>query len=128
MKLNPGERSILASFKAWEEGHEAMAALKEQGFEAVQIDRVSHYGYDPEADRRRPVLGDATSLAATTLFGHEQALSSDSVRILLAATPEASGMSGQPADDGYHVLVTVVTDEARVLEAVAVLERFGARV
>lgn len=128
MKLEPGERSILASFKAWEEGHEATVALKRAGFETVQIDRVSHYGVDPEADRHRPVLGDASSLAGSVLWGHEKNMSSDSVRILLAATPEASGMSGDGVMDGYNVLVTVVTTEERLDEAVDLLKRHGARV
>lgn len=106
-----------------------MVALRRSGFAAVQIDRIGRFGFDPEADRQRPALsGEGSSLAGSTLFGHERNLADDDTRVLLAAMPEASGMAGPADSEGYNVLVTVVTTEQRVKEAMALLQRYGARV
>lgn len=129
MKLEPGERSILAYFKAWEPGHEAVVELQRNGFGEVQIDLVDRFGFDPGADRRRPALsGEGTSLAASVLYGHEGTLGGDDSEVLLAATPQASGMSDPGTNEGFNVLVTVLTSERRVDEAVEILKRFGAQV
>lgn len=127
MKLEPGERSVLASFETGPAAQAAEAALRQAGFTEVQFDQVGAFGYDPEPNEDRVALGGERSAVTATLFGHEKLLDDD-VRVLLNATPEASGMAGPLTGDFPTFLVTVVTTADRVDEAVQVVQGHGGRV
>jgi len=127
MKLEPGERSILASFQNGPAAEAAEEALRQAGFTEVQFDQVGAFGFDPEPNEGRVALGSEGSQVTATLFGHERMLGDD-VRVLLGATPEASGMAGPLSGNFPSFLVTVVTTENRLNEAVEVVHRHGGRV
>lgn len=123
MKLNPGERSILASFSAGPKAETALRELKAAGFGTTQLDRVGRYGFRPDTDQQRPAIaGKEESLTAAVL---SPAQLDEESAVLLAATPEASGLADPVTEDRGPFLLTVVTDEAGVSEAVEIIQRHG---
>jgi len=127
MKLNPGERSILAYFDSGARAEAAEHELRQAGFAEVQFDQVGRLGYDEEPNRNRPVLGGEASEVTAVLYGNERAMTQD-VRVLLNATPAASGMAGVQEEGWRNFLVTVVTTDDRVDEAVKIIQGNGGRV
>lgn len=128
MKLNPGERSILAYFDSGTRAEAAEHLLRQAGFTEVQFDQVGRYGYDEEPNRNRPAIaGGEPSEVTAVLYGNERAMTQD-VRVLLNATPSASGMAGVQEEGWRNFLVTVVTTDDRVDEAVKLIQENGGRV
>lgn len=126
MKLEPGERSILASFAHGPQAEKAVSALKAAGFTEVQFDRLGKFGFRPDLDEQRPAIsGDESSLVKAVLNPGQL---DDQSRILLGATTEASGMSAPDTADNMPFLVTVVTDEANVDRGVRIIQEHGGRV
>jgi hypothetical protein len=126
MKLEPGERSILASFASGPDAEAALSELKEAGYRTVQMDRIGKFGFRPDVAEQRPILsGKESSLVQAVL---QPAQLDDDSAILLGASTEASGMSAPNTADRAPFLVTVVTNEARVQAAVDILHNHGARV
>ena len=126
MKSEPGERSILASFQSGPAAEQVTEALKQAGFGEVQMDRIGKFGVDPDTDKQRPgIAGNETSMAAAVL---DPAALDDDSRVLMAAFPEASGLSGSFTMDHYPFLVTVVTSEEQAQEAEAIIKQHGGRV
>lgn len=122
MKLNPGERSILAGFMREPHAEAARTELQRAGITEVQLDRISEHGYETGADTRRPALGGGgTSQTGTVLSGAQRALDDDR-RVLLAAMPAVSGMAGEVPRDAPFLL-TIVTNDQRVEEALAIVRR-----
>jgi hypothetical protein len=126
MKLEPGERSILATFPNRPDAEAAMSDLKAAGFDTVQLDRVGEFGFRPDTLEQRPAIsGEESSLVQAVLKPSQMDANS---AILLAATPEASGMSAPNQIDHMPFLMTIVTNDSRVEEAVALLKERGAQV
>ncbi len=125
--LNPGERSILATFASSNEAKQAMQALQRAGFGTVQMDTVSKYPSEPDAHYNNPLTGQAANLSALTLNGAGGG--SGDAGPLMAADPAASGLAQGGDLAGYDsFLLTLVTDESRVREAVSLLKDNGAEV
>lgn len=124
--LNKGERSILATFPSATKAQKAAKVLQDAGFE-VRIDMVSKYPRLPDENYNDPVAGQAASLSALTLNGENG--STGDVGPLLASDTSVSGLS---SGDGLvrpnNNLVTVVTSEKRVEEAVSLLKQYGGKV
>lgn len=120
MKLNPGERSILAGFFQRTDAQAAMAELKQAGFAECQLDRISETGFETGADTRRIGTG-GSSQTGPILYGHEGTLNDD-IRPLLAAMPAVSGMAGE-VDQTAPFLITIVTNDQRVEEALTIVRR-----
>jgi hypothetical protein len=125
MKLEPGERSILASFSAGPQAETALAALKQAGFEDVQLDRVGRFGYAPDVDGEQPIIAGKESSQAHAVLA--PALLDDDTAILMAATPEASGLAGDIADGELPFLVTIVTTDGRLKAAMDLVHKHGGR-
>ncbi len=126
MKLNPGERSILASFEDGGEAEKAKAALMEAGFGEVQLDRVDGFpGGRTTDDDMRPGLGETSEV--TALMTGNGRMAYDDARVLLNAMPEASGMSGAPTQIVPPFLVTVVTNDQEVQRALEIVRSHGGR-
>lgn len=126
MKLERGERSILASFTDGPDAEKAGRLLREAGYTEVQVDRIGGFGDGAGETKARATMGGIESQVTTSL--RETAQYKDDVRVLLAATPEASGMAGAPTQMVPPFLVTVMTAGDRVDEAVGILQRCGGRV
>lgn len=122
MQLAPGERSILASFQFTHKAEAAVRALRQAGFHTLQIDRVGEYGREPAPDQLRPAFG-AGVQSTQVLFGTEKA-GADASGILLAATPEVSGIGGS-IDPWEGVLLTAVVPAERLDEALTIIRQHG---
>lgn len=125
MRLEPGESSILATFHSFPQAEECKRALQAAGFETVQIDRIGEHGYNPEAAWHSPYHGLTTTIAGVTYEDTPAQFSGADTRPLLAAMPEASGMSGPLTAQGHGVLLTAVVPEARREEAYRIIRRHG---
>jgi hypothetical protein len=123
MQLNPGERSVLATFTSGPDAEAATRALREAGFIA-QMDRIGEFGFRPDLDRVRPAIAGKEPSLVRAVLG--PAAFDDDSAILLGASTAASGLSG-PISDMPPFLVTLVTTEDRLPEALALLDRHGAR-
>lgn len=118
MKLNPGERSILAGFFQRTDAQAGRDALIRAGFTEVQLDRVSEYGFEAGADTERPIFPANAASQTGQILGRDNL--GDDVRILLSATPAVSGMIGEVKQEPPY-LVTIVTSEDRVEEALKIV-------
>lgn len=126
MKLEPGEHTLMATFESGPQAEEALEALKVAGYSEVQMDRIGKFGRKPDVNEERPAIaGKETSLANATLS--PDAIDGNT-RILLAATPEASGMSAPGGPDVPPFLVTIVTSNDRVQQAVDIIHKHHGRV
>lgn len=127
LKLNPGERSILATFRHGNHAQAAIEELKQAGYEEVQMDRLTGLaGTTDYNDNVRPGIGEYSQTSAVlTEIGRAQG---NDVRVLLAATPEVSGMSGEPVNVLPPFLVAVVTSDGKADRAVEIIQKHGGRV
>ena len=127
MQLQPGERSILASFPSSERAAKAARALEEAGFDTVQVDRVGKYGgMIDNRDLNNPVASQAVTVSGLTQLAGDE-FGSRNAGPLVAADPAASGISGPPVDDA-GVLLTAVVSEDEVAQAAELIKRHGGRV
>ena len=119
------QRSVLAYFDSETKSAEAAAELKNQGYETVQIDRISLFPDNNTDDVTNPLTGDFASLANLTMdtggIGNDEG-------ILLAAHPDASGLADAEIPRATPFLVTVVCEPREVDGAVQTLKQYGARV
>ncbi|MBO8138533.1 MAG: hypothetical protein H0Z40_10435 [Desulfotomaculum sp.] len=131
MQMNRNERSILAYFPSILEAQSAAEALKELGINEIQVDRVSRYGIENNSEINRAVTGEP-SQAGLTLFSsdHSDKLGSRDERVLAAADPSVSGIgdSDYGAAGGASFLVTAVTDEKHLDQAIKIVQEKGGQV
>lgn len=131
MKLNSGERSILAYFPSSTKAQSAMEELKAAGIKEVQLDRVSRYGVNTDKEINNPIAGQAETITGLTLYSADTDRFNDNdARVLMAADPSVSGMAGKGYGlaGGKAFLVTVVTSSEKVDQAVAILKSHGGMV
>ena len=112
-----GERSILSYFKSSDEAQAARAQLLALGVEVAQIDSVGRFGSEMGNVVRNPTTGDITSQANMILNTDAR----DDTAILLSADPSVSGLSGEMVS-GFSFLLTAITDEEHVDQAVRVIK------
>lgn len=125
VKLDPGERSVLAYFQTNSAAEACAERLKALGA-STQVDVIGVAADDGEMDFSRPTQ-DQASLTNTVNFGYDR-MGDDDARILLAADPAVSGMSGAPGPTvGRQVLLTVLTTEEKLPPILAQIERDGGR-
>lgn len=130
MRLEPGERSVLAYFPSAESAGKAAEELKSMGYHTVQVDRISRYGESTDSEVNYPVAGGALSNAGLTIFSAEAGDLDANERILLAADPSASGYgdAGYGVAGGRAFLVTVVTDGGSAGQVEEILEKYGGKI
>lgn len=127
MKLEPGERSILAYFPSSGKAQKAVDDLKSAGFDTVQLDRVSRYGVHNDAEINNAIAGRAGSMTGLTLFSAGNSPDDDSERVLQGSDPSVSGF-GSPdygSAGGRAFLVTVVTNDEKVEQALSIARKRG---
>lgn len=119
MQLQPGERSILAYFSSSEAASSAAAQLKALGYNDIQFNRISNYS--------RTGSGSVPySISALTSAG-DNPEHYRSYGPLLASSPMVSGLASDDAANYTH-MVTVVSDNSQINQALAVLREYGGRV
>ncbi len=125
MQLEPGERSILAYFSDLQQAQEAALALKERGYQDLQIDGISRYP-------SRPVYNSYPVNLSSMVLGSREYGSQDyslSQSPLMAADPSVSGMSSPTETaQGYSHLLTLVTGQDKIETALQILAQHGARI
>ena len=129
MQLAPGERSILSYFPSTSQAEKAASALKNAGIEEVQVDRVSRYGVEIDENYNNPI-NNADTITGPTLYSSSSRLENADTRVLLGADPSVSGYG----DTGYGVagkkgfMVTVVTNEEKLVQALDIIKQHGGTV
>lgn len=128
MQLSPGERSILAYFPTSNAARAAAEELKRAGFEHVQVDRISRFGQNHDAELNNPLMGRAETITGLTLYstGTSNMLDNDN-RVLKAADPSVSGYGNHNYGiaGGKAFLVTLVTNDASFAKAEAIIKENG---
>ncbi len=129
--LEKGERSILSYFPSSTKAEKAFQELKEAGIPidegSMQIDRISRYDMRINDEINNP-LNNAETLSGVTLYSSSSG--GEGASPLLAASDSASGI-GNPdagAAGGTAFLLTVVTEEDHVQEAVQIIKENEGRV
>ncbi len=126
MQLAPGERSILSYFPTSTVAERAAEALKNAGIGEIQVDRVSRFGAEIDEHVNTPI-NNSTTITGPTIFSSANRFMDDDVRVLLGADPSVSGYG----DTDYGVagrkgfLVTIVTNEKKLDQAVEIIEQHG---
>lgn len=131
MKLGSGEVSILGYFSTRGDAETTRDTLKEMGFDAVQIDRVSRYGVAFDSDFNNPVGGQAESQTGLTLYSADRDRFADSdVRVLEGADPSnyAMASTGYGLSGGKSFLLTAVVPDPEVSNVVNIIKRHGGTV
>lgn len=128
MQLAPGERSFLAYFPSSGKARRAAEMLRDAGYVTVQVDRVSRYGVNYDAEINNPIAGRAETVTGLTLFsaGTDSELDQNE-RILHVSDPSVGGYgdAGYGVAGGKAFLVTVVTGEEGADRATRILEDNG---
>lgn len=125
LKLNPGERSILATFHQFPQAEAARDALVAAGFTTVQIDRIGEGGFNPNRGYFTPYQGRSTTMSGITYLDSPPEIDEMDNRPLYAAMPEASGMAGDLTAQGHGVLLTAVVPAGRVEAAARLIREHG---
>src|SRR5690606_9296718 len=117
MRLQSGERSLLAYYVDRKDAERGLNAIREAGFDAARLDEISETPGDGPRKRLNPLTGDVESLGELTLGADAD---SRSEGVLQAAHPDASGLADVDAVQPTWLL-TVVAAEERAQEAEQIL-------
>lgn len=118
MQLKPGERSILAYFTSQEAASSATAQLKALGYNDIQLNKISNYS-------RTGTRAVPHSISALTSAG-DNPEHYRSYGPLLASSPVVSGLANN--DIAYYThMVTVVSDNNQINQALDILREYGGR-
>lgn len=130
VKLDQGERSVLAYFPSSGSAQKAAEELKDIGYQTVQVDRISRYGVNSDSEINSPVGGQAVSNTGLTLFSSEAGELDVSERILHMSDPSVSGYGDTDYGmaGGRAFLVTVVTDEGSADQVSDILQKHGGKI
>lgn len=131
MQLEKGERSILSYFPSSTKAEQAFQQLQEAGIPidegSMAIDRISRYDMRINNEINSPI-NNAISLSGPTLYS--SSAGEDGPDPLLAASDSASGI-GNPdagAAGGSAFLLTIVTEENNVEEAIKIIKENDGKV
>lgn len=121
------ERNILAGFKSIDAAERAAQALKQSGYETIQVDGVGQYPGEGVEKVMNPISGEIPSLGNLTLDADFP--NGRDASVLAAADPSASGMSdgGQDAI-GSSILLTCVVPESQGDQATQIIRSFGGEI
>lgn len=120
MQLQPGEKSILAYFANRDSAEHAMEELKQMGITDVRMDQTSGF------NRHTNYATSATSLSVLTMGEAGRLL--PAYGALLAADPAVSGMTDRSDPGSHNFLVTVITNDTNLEQALQSLRNYGAQV
>jgi len=120
VQLQPGEKLIVAYFPSDTQANEAVELLKQKGYTDAQVDQITRFPKSGMYNRTNLSL--SSKVLDTTTYDR-------SLGPLMAADPSVSGMgTGHELPGGTAFLVSLVTDESKVQEAVQILKGYGATV
>ena len=131
MQLPEGERSILAFFPSSTRASNASKEIIQSGLvkdsESISVERASNYGVSYNHELNSPI-NNAGTVSGIALYGSGSG--GDGPDPLLAATDSASGMvsDGAGMAGGEAFMLTVVTADENVEQAVNIINNYGGRV
>lgn len=106
------DRTVLASFYTSEEANQAKQQMLRFGVETAQVDQRHRYAPLVPLPDAFLITGNISSLV--TITSHETPSSDDS-KVMLAADPSASGLSGSLDDAaGRNYILTVICKDEKV--------------
>ncbi|MBP1932311.1 hypothetical protein [Ammoniphilus resinae] len=119
------ERNFFAGFASIDDAQAAEKALRQAGFEAIQVDQISPYPGEGIQEVMNPLTSNFSGLSHMTLDGE---FSSKSASILAATDVSASGMSdgdGMMPEVHNGVLLTAVVPEDQAEQAEQIIQQYG---
>lgn len=127
MKMQPGERAILAYFPSSNDAQQAAQALQQMGIEETQIDRFSRYDANPNAEINNALSGEPNITDLTAFGGDADTFYSNDRRVMIAADPSVSGIGATDygVAGGRSFLLTVVTDEQKADQVTQIIKEKG---
>lgn len=131
MQLPEGERSILSFFPSSTKASQASKEIIQAGLVtdsgAIEVDRVSRYGVNNNDEINGPI-NNARTISGPTLYSSSSG--QEGPDPLLAASDSASGMAGRGAGmaGGEAFMLTIVTADENVEQAVQIIKKCGGRV
>lgn len=132
MQLNKNEHSILGFFPSSTMAQRAVESLQKANLVAdagsVQIDQVSRFGVVNDSEYNNPV-NNAETLSGPTIFSNSNGID-DGANPLLAAndTEMGRGINNDNLAGGKAFMVTLVTANENIEQAVALMKAAGGRV
>lgn len=121
------ERNILAGFSSIDAAEQAAQALKQAGFQTIQVDGVGQYPGEGVEKVMNPISGEIPSLGNLTLDADFP--NGRDASVLAAADPSASGMSDGGQDMiSNSILLTCVVPENQGDQATQLIRSFGGEV
>jgi len=130
MQLNKGERALLAYFPTSNDARKAAEELKRAGIGEVQVDRISRFGVNNDAEINNPIAGRAETITGLTLYSAgTDSMIGDDTRVLRAADPSVSGMAANNygAAGGAAFMISAVTTDDQFDSAKAIIEASGGK-
>lgn len=116
------ERNILSYFASSSQAEKAEAELRRLGYDIVQVDRINRYPTGQLGDTLyNPMSGQISSLTNLVLGTSLP----DDAAILAGSDPSVSGMSANDMPGRYPFILTVVTENEQVEQAVQVIKQHG---
>lgn len=127
MKMQPGERSILAYFSSDNEARQAAEQIQQMGIEEIQIDRIARYPADSNAGIDNALTGEPNLSDLTAFGGDTDSFHSNDSRVMVAADPSVSGIgnTNYGVAGGRSFLLTVVTDEQKAQRVEEIIKQRG---
>ena len=122
------ERNLLAGFVSIDDAQEAEKALKNAGFQEIQVDTISPFPGEGVEQRMNPITGNIPGLAHMTL---DADFSNESAAILAASSPGARGMSdgvGMMPEVTQGVLLTAVVPDNQADQAEQIIKQYGGNI
>jgi len=131
MELDKNEHSILGFFPSSTKAQDAIEALKKANLASegsVQLDQVSRFGVVNDSEYNNPI-NNAITLHGPTIYSNSAGID-DGLNPLLAAndTEMGRGINNDNLAGGEAFMVTLVTSEDKVEQAVALMKASGGRV
>lgn len=132
MELNKNERSILAFFPSSTMALKAREALWKAHLVSdegnIQIDRISRFGVVDDSSYDNPV-NSAITLHGPTIYSNSEGID-DGANPLMAAndTETGRGINSDNLAGGEAFMLTLVTTQDNVEQAVAIIKSNGGRV
>ncbi|WP_027364131.1 hypothetical protein [Desulfotruncus alcoholivorax] len=130
MQLKTGERALLAYFPTSNDAQKAAAELKKAGIEEVQVDRISRFGVNNDAEINNPIAGRAETITGLALYSTgTDSLINDDTRVLKAADPSVSGYGNHDygVAGGAPFMVSAVTSDDLFNSAEAIIKKCGGK-
>jgi hypothetical protein len=132
MELDKNEHSILGFFPSIAMANQAVESLKQAQLvpsdDSVQVDQVSRFGIVNDSEYNNPI-NNALTLHGITMYSNSRGIGDGSNALLAVNDTEAGrGINNNNLAGEESFMVTLVTSQENVEQAVALMKASGGRV